>query len=183
MSRFDHTLRPFALLACLALLLAAVGCNEGSVLAPVDDPGSVGTDPALYGTSSTPDDPVSPNGGNVRGALVSATYGGTVTNGRVTLEFPAGALDEDTYVTMEMVDRSNLVVEFGPHGLVFNKPVTITWKLNGTARENRAENTKIKWRNPDTNGLEDIYYNFPADNPNRVRGLIEHFSEYNPVQG
>lgn len=182
MSRFAHTLRPFALLACLALLLAAVGCNEGSVVAPVDGPGGVATDPVLFGISSTPDDPDLSSAGVVRGALVSATYGGKLTNGRVTLEFPAGALDEDTYITMEMIDRSNLVVEFGPHGLVFNKPVTITWKLNGTARENRAENTVIKWRNPETDELEDIF-NFPADNPNRVSGLLEHFSIYEPVNG
>jgi hypothetical protein len=182
MSRFDHTLRPFALLACLALLLAAVGCNEGSVLAPVDDPGSVGTEPVLLGISSTPDDPASTNGDKVSGGFVSAEFGGKVTNGRITLEFPAGALDEDTYITMEMVDRSELVVEFGPHGLVFNKPVTITWKLNGTARENLAETTVIKWRNPETNALEDVY-TFPADQPNRVRGLLEHFSDYNAIEG
>lgn len=182
MSRFDHTLRPFALLACLALLLAAVGCDEGSVVAPVDGPGSVSTEPILYGISSTPDDPALLSTVKVRGSLVSAETGGTVTNGRVTLEFPAGALNEDTYITMEMVDKSELIVEFGPHGLVFNKPVSITWKLNGTARESRAESTFIKWHNPDTGTLESIY-NFPAQSSNRVSALLEHFSEYEAIGG
>jgi len=182
MSRSRHTTKTFALLACLALLFAAVGCNEGSMVTPVDGPGGVGIEPDFYGTLSTPDDPALLNAGKVYGSMVSATVGGTVCNSRVTLEFPAGALDKDTYVTMVMVDKDNLVVEFGPHGLVFNRPVTITWKLVGTAKEGRAESTTIKWRNPETGLLENIT-NLPVDHPNRVRGVLEHFSDYNLVEG
>jgi hypothetical protein len=159
-----------------------MGCNEGSLVAPVDGPGGVGVEPDFYGSSSTLDNPASLNASKVREMLVSAELGGSVTNGRVTLEFPAGALDEDTYITMEMIDKSNLVVEFGPHGLVFNKPVTITWKLNGTTREGLAATTMIKWRNPATGCLEDIN-NLPVDDPTRVHALIEHFSEYDATQG
>jgi hypothetical protein len=91
-------------------------------------------------------------------------------------------LDEDTYITMMMVDKDNLVVEFGPHGLVFNKPVTITWKLAGTNKEGRAEGTVIKWRNPESGLLEDIT-NLPTHHPNRVMGLLEHFSEFEATGG
>ena len=152
------------------------------MVTPVDGPGGVGIEPDFYGTLSTPDDPALLNAGKVYGSMVSATVGGTVCNSRVTLEFPAGALDKDTYVTMVMVDKDNLVVEFGPHGLVFNRPVTITWKLVGTAKEGRAESTTIKWRNPETGLLENIT-NLPVDHPNRVRGVLEHFSDYNLVEG
>ena len=182
MSRSRHTTKTFALLACLALLFAAVGCNEGSMVTPVDGPGGVGIESDFYGILSTPDDPALLNAGKVYGSMVSATVGGTVCNSRVTLEFPAGALDKDTYVTMVMVDKDNLVAEFGPHGLVFNKPVTITWKLVGTIREGRAEDTVIKWRNPETNMLEDIT-NLPVNHQNRVRGLLEHFSEFESTGG
>jgi hypothetical protein len=181
MSRSRHT-KTFALLPCLALLFAAVGCNEGSMVTPVDVPGGVGIESDFYGILSTPDDPALLDAGKVYGSTVSASVGGTVSNSRVTLEFPAGALDEDTYITMKMVDKDNLVVEFGPHGLVFNKPVTITWKLVGTAKEDRADGTVIKWRNPETGLLEDIT-NLPVDHRNRVRGLLEHFSEYEAVNG
>jgi len=180
MSRFN-TLRPFALLACRALLTATVGCNEGSVVAPVDGPGSVPTEPVLYGIASAPEDPVLDEG-KVWGGMVSADKGGKVTNGRITLEFPAGALDEDTYVTMAMTDKSGLVVEFGPHGLVFNEPVTITWKLNGTAREGLAESTVIKWRNPETDTLDDVLM-LPNSNSSTMRGSLAHFSNYNAVEG
>ena len=181
MSRSRLT-KTFALLPCLALLFAAVGCNEGSMVTPVDGPGGVGIESDFYGILSTPDDPALLNAGKVYGSMVSASVGGTVSNSRVTLEFPAGALDEDTYVTMMMVDKDNLVVEFGPHGLVFNKPVTITWKLVGTAKEGRAEGTVIKWRNPASGLLEDIT-NLPTDHPNRVMGLLEHFSEFEATGG
>jgi hypothetical protein len=181
MSRFHHTLRSFALLACLALLLASVGCNEGSVLAPVDGPGGVSSGPSLYGISSTPDDPVFVKADKVDGAVVLAKEGGSISNGRVSLEFPAGALNEDTYITMTM-DKSNLVVQFQPEGLVFNTPVTITWKLAGTVRDGRAGSTVIKYRNPATELLEDIR-NVPDDHPNRVKGFIEHFSEYDLIGG
>ena len=182
MSRSRHTTKTFALLACLALLFAAVGCNEGSMVTPVDGPGGVGIEPDFYGTLSTPDDPALLAAGKISGSMVSAKFGGTVSNSRVSLEFPAGALEEDAYVTMVMVDKDNLVVEFGPHGLVFNKPVTITWKLVGTTREGRAEDTVIKWRNPETKMLEDIT-NLPVNHQNRVRGLLEHFSEFESTGG
>ena len=181
MSRSRHT-KTFALLPCLALLFAAVGCNEGSMVTPVDGPGGVGIESDFYGILSAPDDPALLDAGKVYGSKVSASLGGTVSNSRVTLEFPAGALDEDTYITMMMVDKDNLVVEFGPHGLVFNKPVTITWKLVGTNKEGRAESTVIKWRNPETGQLEEIA-NLPVDHPNCVMGLLEHFSDYNLVEG
>ena len=152
------------------------------MVTPVDGPGGVGIESDFYGILSTPDDPALLDAGKVYGSMVSASVGGMVSNSRVTLEFPAGALDEDTYITMMMVDKDNLVVEFGPHGLVFNKPVTITWKLVGTAKEGRAEGTVIKWRNPETGLLEDIT-NLPVDHPNRVKGLLEHFSDYELAGG
>ena len=182
MSRFNHTTKTFALLACVALLFAAMGCKVGSVLAPVDETGGVNPEPSFYGISSTPDNPNHVKAAEIRGQWVSAQNGGTVSNGRVSLEFPAGALDEDIYVTMQLLDKSDLRVEFGPEGLVFNKPVTITWKLVGTAAEGRAATAQIKWFNPETGSLEDIY-NFPSDEPNRKSGLIEHFSEYDLIGG
>jgi len=180
MSRSRHTTRTFALLACVALLLAALGCKEGSVLAPVDEPGGANTGSNFYGISSTPDNPdltVYSSEGKTWGHLVSSDKGGFVGNGRVSLEIPAGALDEDAYITVEMVDKSNLVVEFGPDGLVFNKPVTMTMKLTGTAAEGRAESTLIKWYNPDSRNWEDIP-NLPTDSPNKASALLEHFSKY-----
>ncbi len=181
MSRSRHTTKSFALLACLTLLFAAMGCNEGSMVAPVDGPGGVGVEPDFYGSSSTLDNPALPRDGK-QGRMVSAELGGTVSNGRITLEFPAGALNEDTFITMQLVDPTDLIVEFGPHGLVFNTPVTVTWRLDGTDREGLAASTVIKWRNPETDVLEDVY-NLPSNGESTIRGLLEHFSDYSAVEG
>ncbi len=177
MSRSRHTLKSFALLACLALLLAAMGCEQGSVLAPVDDPGGVNAEPDFYGISSAPTDPDPMAYEKTHGGMVSGEKGGVISNGRVSLEFPAGALDQDTYITMEMVDKSSLVVEFGPDGLVFNKPVTMTMRLDGTKAEGLAETILIKWYNPESGRWEDIS-NLPVENPNKKSALLEHFCKY-----
>ncbi len=56
MSRLRHITKSFALLACLAFLLAALGCSSDSVLAPVE--GSGGDDAGSFfdGSSSAPKD-------------------------------------------------------------------------------------------------------------------------------
>lgn len=179
MSRLRHTLKSFALLACLTLLLAALGCTD-SVMAPVDEDASTGFD--LNDISSAPMADLESAVEQPKGWMVSAEWGGKITNGRVTLEFPPGALDDDTYITMEMVDKSNLVVEFGPHGIKFNKPVTMSLKLKDTALEACAERAVIKWLNPDTNALEDVK-NLPPENLKEARALLEHFSKYLGVGG
>jgi hypothetical protein len=152
------------------------------MVTPVDGPGGVGIEPDFYGTLSTSDDPGLLSVGKINGSMVSAEFGGTVSNSRVSLEFPAGALEEDAYITMMMLDKANLKIEFGPEGLVFAKPVTITWKLTGTDREGRGESTVIKYRNSESGLLEDIR-NLPVDHPNRIKGLLEHFSDYEVTGG
>jgi hypothetical protein len=180
MSRLRHTLKSFALLAGLALLLAAIGCTD-SVMAPAEEEDvNAGFD--LYDIASAPAEDSRLMAAKQKGWMVSAEWGGKVTNGRVTLEFPPGALDEDTYITMDMVDKSNLVVEFGPHGIEFNKPVEMSMKLKDTAIEDWADDAVIKWFNPDSNALEDIE-NLPSEQPKEVRALLEHFSKYHAVGG
>ena len=70
---------------------------------------------------------------------ISAEKGGTVMNsdGSVSIEIPADALDENTTITMNVygvgryhgTDADNIVskiVEFGPTGTIFKKPVIIS---------------------------------------------------------
>ncbi|UCH83733.1 MAG: hypothetical protein JSW50_14995 [Candidatus Latescibacterota bacterium] len=151
------------------------------MLAPADEE-EVNAEFNLIDVSSTPADDPSLKVDKVKGWMVSAEWGGKVTNGHVTLEFPPGALDEDTYITMCMVNKSNLVVEFAPHGIEFNKPVTMSMKLKDTALEHCAESTVIKWYNPATDELEDIT-NLPPEKPSEARASLEHFSKYEAVSG
>ena len=69
---------------------------------------------------------------------ISAEEGGTVesSDGKTSVDIPAGALDEDTKITMTIYDASGYsdengkivskVVEFEPSGTIFKKPVIIS---------------------------------------------------------
>ncbi|MBR6421898.1 DUF1566 domain-containing protein [bacterium] len=80
---------------------------------------------------------------------VSAEEGGKVESkdGKTSIDIPAGALDSDTTITMTIYDASGYagtdgkkviskVVEFGPNGTIFKKPVLITME-NGENIENK----------------------------------------------
>ena len=65
--------------------------------------------------------------------VISAEDGGSVTSsdGKMTLTIPAGALDEDTEITITPVETdAGTVYEFQPDGLVFNEPATATYKMD-----------------------------------------------------
>ena len=74
---------------------------------------------------------------------ISAEEGGTVesSDGKTSVEIPAGALDEDTTITMTIYDAAGYsdtegktviskVVEFEPSGTIFKKPVIITMAVS-----------------------------------------------------
>ena len=105
-----------------------------------------------------------------------------MSNGLVTLVFPEGALDANQDIVMRMDGSSNLITEFGPHGLVFSRPVVMKLRLEGTARENDSENATIMWYNPVTGDWESIT-NLPSDDPNEARAELEHFSKYGDIGG
>ena len=80
--------------------------------------------------------------GNIAKLVVSATQGGSLSSasGDLTLDFPAGAVTQDTVVRMEPVALADLPAEvegavgtaykLGPAGLQFAKPVTVTTTLD-----------------------------------------------------
>ena len=76
---------------------------------------------------------------------ISAEEGGKVesSDGKTSVEIPAGALDEDTTITMTIYDAAGYsdtegrtvvskVVEFEPSGTIFKKPVIITMAVGET---------------------------------------------------
>jgi RHS repeat-associated protein len=75
------------------------------------------------------------------GAVVSAHRSSTLSFAGAKIEIPAGAVESDVRVTMRALDRGQLppidaemdnvtvdggALRFGPHGLKFKKPVTVT---------------------------------------------------------
>jgi hypothetical protein len=69
------------------------------------------------------------------GGLISAAAGGSVELGGFRVDIPAGALDRDTYVTIDLPlglpEAGYILADFGPSGTRFTKPVTITLPLQG----------------------------------------------------
>lgn len=74
--------------------------------------------------------------------MITATEGGEVATGGAALDIPAGALGEDTEITVEAVDKDGLagegniaseVYDFGPDGTTFEMPVTLTIDFDASA--------------------------------------------------
>jgi hypothetical protein len=121
-------------LACV-MALCALGCGddgtEGGSGGP-DGGGAAGTS----GGGGSNDDPVAQN--------VAADEGGTVEteSGSASADIPAGALAEDTEITITVLDADDqpdadriiaAVYDFGPDGTTFAEPVTLRIELDAGA--------------------------------------------------
>jgi hypothetical protein len=95
-------------------------------------------------TTPTPA-PTNPTPGATTTVRVTAAAGGSVADpsGKTKLDIPPGALAADTDITLAILPRSGAAVvdisEFGPDGLTFLKPVTLTITADATlAPEGKA---------------------------------------------
>lgn len=176
MSRYQS--KANALLACSVLLVASIGCSPGTPTDPSSTPQNVVVSPNFVRILSTSgksvDGPAMVSGPTSK--LISAQAGGVVTNGRVTLEFPPYALFEDTEITIEMATDGTLGVELGPHGIRFNRPVTMWMDLRGTTAEGQGDSVRPVWYNPDQGWWE--YIDKVDGGPDESGARLEHFSSY-----
>jgi hypothetical protein len=122
------------LLAVLCISLLGVGCGGDD-----DDDSNGGADGgAKSGSPSTPVDVKK---------MITADEGGEVKAGKAALSIPAGALSEDTEISVTTVDADDLpssgdvasdAYDFGPDGTTFEKPVTLTLEFAGKAPKDMA---------------------------------------------
>jgi hypothetical protein len=142
----SQTVRRFGALA-LGLLLAA-GCAQDHATAPtaVQAPSAV-TSPDLLGgtlgtvtstlglTSANALQRTTPLASDITVTSTIGVAGGTLSipAAGVTVTIPYGALAQPTVVTMTARKGSLLAYDFGPHGIVFAKPLVFTQKLAGTS--------------------------------------------------
>lgn len=177
MFKLNPTSKSFALIACLTLLASAIGCNSGSVVSPDKVADTVVMDPSFILILSTPKDSDSPMLKSESASnIVSAEFGGSISNGWVTLDFPAGALNEDTEISISMPDPGKLIVELEPHGIQFNKPVGMTLNLNGTDAEGFSDDANLLWFNEDMGWWEILETD--ASQANQAKTFLRHFSRY-----
>ena len=126
----DITIRLGRLVAaCLSIALASCGGVAATVTAPDVDS---------------------------RSTAIVAALGGTVIAGDATLVIPAGALREDTTISVSISAPSpslpqsatvgGKVYDFGPNGTTFSTPATLTLPLVGTPAAN--ERAVISYLDP-----------------------------------
>ena len=179
MSRLQVTSRAFALLACSVLLVASIGCSPGTPTDPSSTPQNVVVSPNFVRILSTSDKSVDQLHfvSGLTSKMISAETGGVITNGRVTLEFPPYALSEDTEITIEMLNDGTLGADLGPHGIQFNRPVTMTMELQNTSAEGNADVVETFWWNSDENWYEKMP-KVDSGTSSTLSATLEHFSRY-----
>jgi hypothetical protein len=130
---------------------------------------------------------------NVSASAVIGSKGGSIRidAAGVQITFPAGALNQDTLITVTAFKGSDVAYDFQPHGLVFGKPVMIQQSLAGTWVETYPQLLT---------GLHGAYYDTDlasafvdagkyfakikenqlgyTDDPSQVRFYVGHFSGY-----
>ena len=163
------------------IVLAALGCGTYSPVAPSQEtllPGVENPDFVRLLPASDKISDLDIQTTMVATKLVSAAEGGVVSNGYFSLYFPPGALAEDTEITIEMPRYPEAVVRLGPHGIEFNKKVTLSLPLGVV--ETEADGYNVLWYN----GESELWENIDGyAEGGMINALLEHFSKYGYLDG
>lgn len=155
----------------LALTASAIACSSGP---------DIGGGPTADGRPTAADGGPTADGGSVAKDTVSAATGGTIRIEAATLTIPAGALATDTAITAQATPAASYPeaaslqgkgYDFGPSGLTFSKPATLTIELPAGVTDARlalldeATRTWVPLADSKLTG-------------SAVSGSIAHFSSY-----
>lgn len=179
------------LLPLLAVLMSLAGCSDhaGSPLTP--EPAApaalLGLDPvpSLVGSEPVSLDGVLEfvtlpdlSGPRVASKRIRAATGGSVELDGFRVDIPAGALPQDTTITIRLpvdpVLGKRVVAEFEPHGIQFNTPVTLSFPLQGVALPLGGGIEVGRWENGGWTSLGGTV----SPNGKRLSSTTPHFSMY-----
>jgi hypothetical protein len=171
----------------IAILLAAAlaaGCAEPGASPVAPEPG--GRADGLLGTVSATIDLTGVLSSTSLTSLLSPRHaekvirageGGFVELNGFRVDIPAGALPADTRVTIDLPSDGllsrHLIAEFGPHGIQFNQPVTLSFPLNGVSLSGGPIEV-ARWEGDQWRSLGG---SISADGT-RLQGRTPHFSTY-----
>jgi len=168
--------RPLALAA--TLLLAITACadpTQPTLSAPPSGSASLDPDISLAGVLQFASLP-NLTGTRHASKRILAAEGGFVELNGFRVDIPAGALPADTTVTIHLPTDSllggRLVAEFGPHGVEFDTPVTLTFPLTGVPWSGDIE--VARWENGGWTSLGGSVNLLGT----RLTGETPHFSTY-----
>jgi hypothetical protein len=166
--------------AIITVSVFAAGCGTDTIIAPDSDFSAAGQALVLPSAEQTPSASFKSGRGPAVAVLVSAEQGGTVRLGRYQLDFPPGALAEDTEITIRQSSPSSMTLELGPHGIQFAKPVVLSADVAGVELEGQSTVVGVRWFNESTGSWQPI-----AEQPigaTRVSAELHHFSGYDIFQ-
>jgi len=110
--------------------------------------------------------------------IISAGDGGVVKLLDVELEFPSGALNSDTLISIDIPDLMVFANHFGTDGLVFNVPVRVTMSYRDADLSGIDENSiKMAWYNNTTDHWDIIDCQLNSADKT-VTAFVYHFSAY-----
>ena len=158
-----------ALLAALALTVAS--CDNSTPTGPTPDPsilGNLGGGLGLVRCSPLPYDSVTQTVGSA---------GGTIHVGPHVLTIPAGALENPVTITAVAPSDTVNAVRFGPAGLTFDRPASLTLSYTNCSLVARLLPKRIAYVSDDLHILE---YLLSLDilSLRKVSGPLHHFSVY-----
>ncbi len=107
-------------------------------------------------------------------------YVGDYEHGRSWLYFPRYAMNQSTFVTMDWESTGFLEggAQFRPHGIQFNRPVTVWLSYkDADLGDVNEEDLKIWYFNEDT-GMWELIGDVVDTVNKMVGGLLHHFSRY-----
>lgn len=108
---------------------------------------------------------------------IVASQGGSVELNGFRVDIPAGALPRDTTVTIDLptdpLQAKRVMAEFGPHGVQFNQPVTLSFPLGGVILTGGTIQV-ARWEGDHWVGLG----SWTSADGTRLYGTTPHFSVY-----
>lgn len=127
------------LLLPLLAVLALAGCSDraGAPLAPESGAHAALLDDSTIDLEGVLEFATLPDltGKRSVSVLVRASEGGSVELNGFRVDIPAGALPQDTVITISLprdeLLGKRVLAEFEPHGIQFNTPVTVSFPLQG----------------------------------------------------
>ena len=135
-----------------------------------------GGDDTAGGGDDTAEPPVGP-----ATQTITAAEGGTLatSDGAAAIEVPAGALDADTELTVAVLDKTGdaqtPIYDFGPDGLTFSTPATLSIAYDGNPGEGKK--AVLAWQDGDT-WTEIAGSGVVGD---RVAGQVAHFTAFTVI--
>jgi len=180
-------------LGALFLTAALWACDDGTPSGAADtgattDTGGrdlpAGTDPGGTTDSGATTDP---GGGQVSSIEVGGDRGGgslEAPNGEATLVIPGGALDNPTTVTCAVLgptsDTASVIYDFGPDGLAFQTPATLTIQYKGPVPPPGGKKAVLAWYDEKASQWVDIAGSTlqVGSGVNLVTGQVEHFTRF-----